>query len=60
VTHYLEYSGGDAYAPITSVRQHEGWLYLGSQTQRGIARIRKPRGVSSSSPGDGDGTPERE
>jgi sugar lactone lactonase YvrE len=32
------------YAPISSVRQHGGWLYLGSLTAHGIGRVAVPRG----------------
>ncbi len=45
VSHNLQYAGEDAYAPITSVREHDGWLYLGSLTERGVGRIRVPAGV---------------
>jgi len=38
----LQHAGDDAYAPVTSVRELDGWLYMGSQTQSGIARIRRP------------------
>lgn len=38
----LQYRGEDAYAPITSVREHEGWLYLGSLSADAIGRIRLP------------------
>lgn len=42
VRHNLQYAGADAYAPITSVREHDGWLYLGSLTERGVGRIAAP------------------
>lgn len=42
VTANLQYRGEDAYAPITSVREHEGWLYLGSLSADAIGRIRLP------------------
>jgi strictosidine synthase len=42
VVHNLQYAGADAYAPVTSVREHDGWLYLGSLTERGVGRIRAP------------------
>lgn len=35
----LQYRGEDAYAPITSVREHDGWLYLGSLSADAIGRI---------------------
>jgi strictosidine synthase len=28
------------YAPVTGVREHDGWLYLGSLTEPAIARVR--------------------
>lgn len=42
VRHNLQYAGKDAFAPVTSVREHEGWLYLGSLTATGIARVPVP------------------
>jgi sugar lactone lactonase YvrE len=39
----LQYDGGDAYSPITSVREHpNGYLYFGSLTAESLGRIRKP------------------
>ena len=39
----LQYDGGDAYFPITSVREHpNGYLYFGSLTADGLGRIRMP------------------
>jgi sugar lactone lactonase YvrE len=35
----LQYAGDDAYAPITSVRQHGPWLYFGSLTYPALGRI---------------------
>jgi len=35
----LQYAGGDAYAPITSVREHGPWLYFGSLTENAIGRL---------------------
>jgi sugar lactone lactonase YvrE len=35
----LQYSGTDAYAPITSVREHGPWLYFGSNACAAIGRI---------------------
>lgn len=34
-----QYDGDDAYAPITSVREHDGALYLGSLSANAIGRI---------------------
>ncbi len=39
VTHNLQDPDG-GYAPITGVREHGGWLYLGSLTESAIARVR--------------------
>lgn len=35
----LQYKGSDAYAPITSVREHGPWLYFGSLTENAIGRL---------------------
>jgi sugar lactone lactonase YvrE len=35
----LQYAGADAYAPITSVREHGPWLYFGSLTYPAIGRL---------------------
>jgi sugar lactone lactonase YvrE len=35
----LQYVGSDAYAPITSVREHHHWLYFGSLTYPAIGRL---------------------
>jgi hypothetical protein len=32
--------GGAAWAPVTSVVEREGWLYLGSLEASGIGRVR--------------------
>ncbi len=42
VRHNLQDRGEGAFAPITSVREHEGWLYLGSLSAPSIARVRVP------------------
>ena len=42
VIHNLQDRGPNAFAPITSVREHDGWLYLGSLSAPSIARIRAP------------------
>lgn len=42
VIHNLQDRGEDAYAPITSAREHDGWLYLGSLSEDAVARIRVP------------------
>jgi sugar lactone lactonase YvrE len=39
----LQYDGGDAYFPITSVREHtNGYLYFGSLTANSLGRIKMP------------------
>jgi sugar lactone lactonase YvrE len=43
VRHNLQYAGKDAFAPVTAVVEHDGWLYLASLTQNGIARLRLPQ-----------------
>jgi hypothetical protein len=35
----LQYAGSDAYAPITSVREHGPFLYFGSLTHPAIGRL---------------------
>ena len=35
----LHYAGDDAYAPITSVREHGPWLYFGSLTYPAFGRL---------------------
>lgn len=34
----LQNSSSDSYAPITTVREYDGWLYLGSLKQNSLAR----------------------
>lgn len=43
IVHSLEGSAG-SYAPITGVREADGWLYLGSLTADDIARVPSPVG----------------
>lgn len=38
----LQHAGPDAFAPVSSALERGGWLYLGSQTARGIARVSLP------------------
>lgn len=38
----LQAERGEVFAPITSVVESDGWLYLGSLTARGIGRVRAP------------------
>lgn len=40
VVEQYQFSGKGAFAPITSVREHEGWLYLGSLSDTAMGRIR--------------------
>ncbi|HUP92533.1 MAG TPA: SMP-30/gluconolactonase/LRE family protein [Solimonas sp.] len=37
----LQYQGGDAYAPITSVEEHKDWLYFGSLSYPAMGRIKR-------------------
>lgn len=39
VTHNLQDAGSDAFAPVTSVAEHDGALYLGSYTTPGVLRV---------------------
>jgi sugar lactone lactonase YvrE len=38
----LFHEAPDAYAPVTSAREHDGWLWLGSLEREGLARVRAP------------------
>ena len=38
----LQAQGPDSFAPVTSVRQHGEWLYLGSLSAPSIARVKNP------------------
>ena len=38
----LEWLAPSAYFPVTSVRERDGWLWLGSLSQRGVGRIAAP------------------
>ena len=38
----LEDASASAYAPVTSALEHGGWIWLGSLTENGIARVRAP------------------
>lgn len=38
----LQHAGRSSYAPITTVLAHDNWLYFGSLTQNGLARIERP------------------
>lgn len=42
IIHNLQDDGEGAYAPVTSVEEAGGWLYLGSLTAGGYARIKAP------------------
>jgi sugar lactone lactonase YvrE len=39
VVENLQYTGDDAYAPVTTVREVDDWLYFGSLTDTGIGRL---------------------
>lgn len=38
----LEHDAEDAYAPVTSAREHDGWLWLGSLERDALGRIPAP------------------
>ena len=38
----LQHAAPDAYAPVTSVREHGGWLWLGSLSREALGRVRAP------------------
>jgi sugar lactone lactonase YvrE len=38
--HNLQYRAPDSYSPVTSATEHDGWLYLGSFSQQGLARFK--------------------
>jgi sugar lactone lactonase YvrE len=38
----LQHAAPEAFAPVTSVREHGGWLWLGSLSQDALGRIRAP------------------
>jgi hypothetical protein len=38
----LQWNSPDSYWPVTSVIEHEGWLYMGSVEHLGLARIKAP------------------
>ncbi|MGB1580848.1 MAG: SMP-30/gluconolactonase/LRE family protein [Nevskiales bacterium] len=42
VVHNLQYASPEAYAPVTSAEEAGGWLYMGSLTAPGYARIKAP------------------
>lgn len=46
----LQYAGDDAYAPITSVREHGPWLYFGSLTYPAIGRLPLDQAVAGAPP----------
>ena len=41
VVHSLQ-GGKGSYAPVTGVREADGWLYLGSLSADAVARVRAP------------------
>ena len=43
------YSGADTYAPITSVEERDGWLYLGSLEAQSLGRIKLEDALSGQS-----------
>jgi sugar lactone lactonase YvrE len=42
VVESLEHEAPDAFAPVTSVREHGGWLWLGSLERESLGRIAAP------------------
>lgn len=42
VVRHVVFGPGDAFHYVTGVREHDGWLYLGSLAERAIARIPCP------------------
>lgn len=46
----LQYAGDDAYAPITSVREHGPWLYFGSLSYPAIGRLPLNQAVEGAVP----------
>ena len=40
---HVVHAPGDRYHYVTGVREHEGWLYLGSLVEGGIARVPVPQ-----------------
>ena len=46
----LQYAGADAYAPITSVREHGPWLYFGSYSYPAIGRMPLNQAVAGAPP----------
>lgn len=41
IVHSLR-GGKGSYSPVTGVREHDGWLYLGSLSADAVARVRVP------------------
>ena len=39
---FLDHDAPDSYSPISSVREHDGFLYLGSFQRDAIGRVRAP------------------
>jgi len=46
----LQYAGDDAYAPITSVREHGPWLYFGSLTYPAVGRMPLNQAIADAQP----------
>ncbi|MGH8432780.1 MAG: strictosidine synthase family protein, partial [Solimonas sp.] len=46
----LQYAGDDAYAPITSVREHGPFLYFGSLTHTAIGRLPLNQAIAGAQP----------
>jgi len=39
---HVVHGAGDDYHYVTGVREHDGWLYLGSLVEGAIARVPRP------------------
>ncbi|HEY6107166.1 MAG TPA: hypothetical protein VIV59_14370 [Anaeromyxobacteraceae bacterium] len=38
----LQHDSPEAFAPVTSAREHAGWLWLGSLSREALGRVRAP------------------
>jgi len=38
----LQHASPEAFAPVTSAREHAGWLWLGSLSREALGRVRAP------------------
>jgi sugar lactone lactonase YvrE len=42
VVQNLQHDSPDSFSPVTSAREHDGWLYLGSLMRDAVGRVRAP------------------